>query len=176
MDIATKFLVGRVHGRHYSVSKLQQWFSDVWGDNLKEISKVQTLEKGWFALQFSSLEHTNWVLSMVWHLDLAPVLLCRWTPLFDPARERADAGPIWVRLLGLPLHFWIEDVFRHIANALDIYLTFDDSYQTSGKLAYARILVHLDLFEGFLEFIDIHWRNHTIRQLLDYEGVPFRCR
>jgi len=76
-------------------------------------------------------------------------------PLFDPEWERVNAGPIWVRLLRLPLQFLTEDVFRRIGNALGIYLTYDTSYQSSGKMAYARILVHLDLSKGLLEFIDM---------------------
>ena len=43
-------------------------------------------------------------------------------------------------------------------------------------MAYARILVHLDLSSGLLEYINIQWGDSTRRQMLDYEGVPFKCR
>jgi len=42
---------------------------------------------------------------VIWHIEQAPVLLQRWTPLFDPKREQMGATPLWVRLLGLPLQF-----------------------------------------------------------------------
>lgn len=96
--------------------------------------------------------------------------------MFDPKCERVDAGPIWVRLLGLPFHFWMEDIFRQIGDAIGTYLTFDASFQTTGCMDFVRILVHLDLSNGLLEHINIQWRNTTRLQLLDYDGVPFRCR
>lgn len=96
--------------------------------------------------------------------------------MFDLELERVDARPIWVHLPGLPFHFWTKDIFKRIGDAIGTYLTFDASFQTTGRMAFARILVHLDLSNGLLEHINIQWRNTTKRQLLDYEGVPFRCR
>jgi len=40
----------------------------------------------------------------------------------------------------------------------------------------ARILVHLDTRAGLEEKITLHRRHFSRKQLLDYEGVPFRCR
>jgi len=37
------------------------------------------------------------------------------------------------------------------------YLTYDASFHTTGCIAFARILVHLDLFDGLLEHINIQW-------------------
>lgn len=105
---AEKVLVGHVRDRHYSVEKLQQWTSEVWGNHLKDPPKVQTFVKGWFALQFKSLAHTNWVLSTVWHIDQALVLLKRGSML-DPY-ENAFQGYLYIsgwRMcssgLGMPL-------------------------------------------------------------------------
>lgn len=55
------------------------------------------------------------------------------------------------------------------------FLTFDDSFNTMRRMEFTRILVHMDLTNGLPEFINIQWRNITRRQLLGYEGVPFRC-
>ena len=123
--------------------------------------KLQTFVKGWFTLNLNCLAHTNWVLSTIWHIDQAPVLLRRWMPLFDPELERVDSSPIWVPLVGLPYHLWIEEVFRWIRDAMGTYLTFDASFQTTGRMAYAIILVHLDLSKGILEHINIQWRDVT---------------
>lgn len=111
------------------------------------------------------------VLSKLWHIELAPVLLKRWSPVFDPELEHLGAGPIWVRLPGLPLHFWSEDVFKHIGNALGTYLDYDKS-----NMAMARILVDLDKHKGLVENLQIQWRNTCCIQILNYEEVPYRCR
>lgn len=36
--------------------------------------------------------------------------------------------------------------------------------------------MHLDTREGLEENITLQWHNFTKVQILDYEGVPFRCR
>jgi len=137
---------------------------------------VQTFVKGWFALMFKFLTHTNCALSTIWHIDQAYVLLWRWTSMFDREHERVEAGPIWFHLSGFPCHFWIEEISRWIGDGMGSYLTPDGSFQTTVRMAYARILVHLDLLDGLPEYNNIQWSNVTRRQMLDYEGVPFRCR
>jgi len=55
-------------------------------------------------------------------------------------------------------------------------MEYDKSYQPTGKMAYARILVHMDTRGGLQEHITIQWRTYTWQHLLDYEGVPYRSR
>lgn len=127
-------------------------------------------------MRFTRADHTSWVLSSFWHFEHAHVLLKRWTPLFNPETEQIRVGPIWIRLPGLPLQYWSEDIFRRIGNSLGTFMEYDKSYQTTGMMAYARILVHLDTRGGLQENITIQWRASSCKQLLDYEGTPYHCR
>lgn len=43
-------------------------------------------------------------------------------------------------------------------------------------MTMARILVHIDTRAGLEEKITLHRRHFSRKQLMDYEGVPFRCR
>ena len=117
--------------------------------------------RGWFALRFARADHTSWVLSSFWHFEKAPVLLKRWSPLFDSETEKIGVGPVWIRLLGLPLQYWSEDIFRRIGNSLGTYMESDKSYITTGMMAYARILVHLDTRGGLQEYIIIQWKSFS---------------
>jgi len=67
-------------------------------------------------------------------------------------------------------------VFKRIGDALGTNLEHGQSFEKSGILTMARILVHLDTKEGLEENLTLHWRHFSQRQNLDYEGVPFRCR
>jgi len=96
MDFADRVLVGRIRGRSYTAARLKTWATAVWGHHLADIPFVQTFVRGWFALRFARADHTNWVLSSFWHFDHAPVLLKRWTPLFDPETEQIGIGPTWI--------------------------------------------------------------------------------
>lgn len=171
LHMANRVLVGQVQGRTYTATRLRQWILEIWGQVLEVLPGVVTLSRGWFALHFQRPEYIPWVLSKLWHIELAPVLLKRWSPVFDPELEHLGAGPIWVRLPGLPLHFWSEDVFKHIGNALGTYLDYDKS-----NMAMARILVDLDKHKGWVENLQIQWRNTCCIQILNYEEVPYRCR
>lgn len=70
---------------------------------LKDLPEVQVLPRGWFSLHFAKGNYTDLVLARYWYIEMAPVLLKRWSPLFDSKREQIGAGPLWVRLFGLPL-------------------------------------------------------------------------
>ena len=61
-------------------------------------------------------------------------------------------------------------------DALGTYLEHDQSFEKTGIMTMARILVHLDTREGLEEKITLHWWHFSRRQNIDYEGVPFRCR
>lgn len=105
MDFTDRVLVGRIRGRNYSAERLKAWATEVWGHHLVDIPFMQTFVRGCFALIFAHADQTNWVLSYYWHFEHAPVPLKRWTPLFDPETEQIGIGPVWIRLLGLPLQY-----------------------------------------------------------------------
>lgn len=117
-----------------------------------------------------------WLLLKYWHIELAPVLLKWWSPMFDLKQEQLGFGPIWVHLPGLPLHLWSEDIFTHIGKAFGTYLNYNKSYVVLGNMSLARFLVHLDTREGLEEKITLLWKHFTRIQRLDYRGVPFRCK
>ena len=116
------------------------------------------------------------ILNHNWPLNHSPVLLKPWHPLFDASRERVNKIPIWVRLPGLPLHFWDTLHFRQIGDILGNYLEADLSFMETHYKQVARILVELNILEGLPETIHLVWGPDSITQLLDYENVPFRCR
>lgn len=175
VSMARTVLVGHVRGRAYTASRLTQWVKEIWGALLKELPEVHVLPRGWFSLHFTKEDYTDLVLAKYWHIETTSVLLKRWSPLFDPEREQIGAGPLWVRLPGLPLQYWSEEALIKIGNALGTYLDHDRTYVESKKQTLARVLVHLDTREGLEEKITLKWGKYSRTQILDYEGVPFRC-
>ena len=59
--------------------------------------------------------------------------------------------------MGLPLHFWSEDVFRTIGDDLGIYLDHEISYTESTNMAIARILIHQDTRDGLVESLNLQY-------------------
>lgn len=89
-----KVLVGRIRGRNYTIERLRLWIEEIWGSLLKDLPIIHVLARGWFALRFHREEYTDWILSRFWNIEMPPVLLKRWDPLFDPKREQLGAVPI----------------------------------------------------------------------------------
>jgi hypothetical protein len=87
-----------------------------------------------------------------------------------------DSFPIWVHLPGLPPHLWSVKVFQAIGNMLGTYLDADFSFREMGEMALAHILVSLNIRGGLQKELNITDRGRTRAQILDYEGIPFRCR
>lgn len=127
-DKANTVLVGHVRGRADTVERLTSWVKEIWGSTFKELPEVQNLARRWFALHFFKANYIELVLAKYWHIEMAPVLLKCWSPSFDLDREQIGVGPIWDRLLGLPLQYWSEAVFVRIGNALGTYLDYDKTY------------------------------------------------
>jgi hypothetical protein len=169
-----KVLVGRGIGRYFSQETLKEWVSKTWGERLEVAPKVQTLAKGWFMLKFMKKEEVEWVLKSPWHLDSAPILLKKWSLLFDASREREDELLIWARLLVLPVELWTKEGFRLLGNTMGTFLDTDMSFLETKKMLVAQILVFLNIKKG--QVINLNWRGNSLVHKLDYEGIMFKCR
>ena len=87
VDIVGKVLLGRVQAHAYSTESLILWVKDIWGNIFKDLPEVQTLVRGLFALHFLQEDYTNCALARYWHIEMEPIMLNYWNPLFDPERE-----------------------------------------------------------------------------------------
>ena len=67
--------------------------------------------------------------------------LVRWTPEVDCLLKRGMFKDVWVRVLGLPLHMWSQEVFKKIGNCCGSFITVDENTAHLSNLQWARILV-----------------------------------
>jgi hypothetical protein len=70
----------------------------------------------------------------------------------------------------------MKNAFQAIGNHLGEFLAADMGFIDSGEMVVARILVLLNIREGLKEYLNLTDLGRTRVQILDYEGVPFRCR
>ena len=104
--------------------------------------------QGWFMLTFTILTQVDWVLNQYWHIELHPMLLKCWSPIFDPNKENPGAEPIWMRLPGLPVQFQNETALRNIGEDFGHYLDHEKSYLVTGIKDVACILIFRDTGDG----------------------------
>ncbi|KAH9312841.1 hypothetical protein KI387_027876, partial [Taxus chinensis] len=60
-------------------------------------------------------------------------LIQQWTPGFDPFKEKPDELPVWVKLPGLPMEFWENEILTAIANTLGLLVVFDHVTREEGE-------------------------------------------
>jgi hypothetical protein len=138
-------VVGWGHGKQLGNSFLRSWLEKSWGSNLSSSPSIWLLSKGWFAFVFTSSSYVSWVLSKTWSMDGTPIVLKHWTPSFEAKWERVDVVPVWVQFQGLPMQYWNLVRFSAIGNKLGEYIEADFSFEDTGLMSMARILVRLDL-------------------------------
>ena len=84
--------------------------------------------------------------------------------------------PLWVQLPNLPIHLWLDLVLEIVEEALGNLLMVDAIYSNIYRTMYACILVNIDVSKGLPKKIKLASPHGSWIQLLDYEGIPFRCR
>jgi len=175
VDLSRLAVVGRARGKAFSPRFLRKWAAKHWAGLVEQPPGVRVLTKGWCAFTFLQEKEVEAVIGRPWEICGVPVLFKRWTPFFDSKLERVDKELLWVRLPGLPMNLWNEPRFAEIGNYLGEYVCSDQSFQDSGYYTVARILVKIDLKLGLSSEIPMKSPDGVFTQVLDYEGVPFRC-
>lgn len=136
------------------------------------------MAKVFFIAKFENAQNRKLILcnhSLAWKNYFA-LMVKLWHPNFSPSSEHFSKFLISVTLTYLPLHHWVDSLLEAIGNALGDFLMVGDESSNIMHSTYARILVGMYIFKGFLEMIKLdNFKGYWI-QTLDYEGLPFRCR
>ncbi|GLJ11567.1 hypothetical protein SUGI_0171410 [Cryptomeria japonica] len=76
-----------------------------------------------------------------WLIGKCKLDLQKWSPKMDLNESCFVQAPIWFRLLGLPVEFCIEDVFKGIASSFGELLSMDPITTAIRILTFAGICV-----------------------------------
>ena len=84
---------------------MEIWVKKNWLSILNYELKTDVLTKGWFGFRFKCASDVEKILAKQWSYAYVPIILKKWTPLFDADSERLDTMLVWVHLLGIPWEF-----------------------------------------------------------------------
>ena len=76
----------------------------------------------------------RWFKELILHLD-------RWDPKVGCSQNGERAKSVWVRVVGLSLHFWSQEVFRKIGDYCGGFIAVDEATANFKELQWARILL-----------------------------------
>lgn len=175
VNLALCTLVGRTSYRTLCKTDIIVWVQSTWLPLLGYSPEISFLTHGWLGFHLRSPEDSFLLLNGHWLYDGGSLLLKRWGISFNPAQDYFSLHHLWVLLPGLPLYLWNSSTLETIGNSLGKVLAVDLKVLEAPIKRVTMVLMELDIHEGLQESIDIEWRGHTIRQNLDYLGIPFRC-
>ncbi|XXG47182.1 hypothetical protein AAC387_Pa02g1863 [Persea americana] len=104
-------------------------------------------------------------------MDRRKLLLQSWSPGQDETWPAVSL--IWIRLKGIPYHWWSSDILLSIAGSIGKPLRLDDTTTSQRILSYARVLVNLDVGKPGPSLLLVELEgDEAVEVEVLYENIP----
>jgi len=152
-------LVGHVSYKSLSKGSLEDWIKHQWVSILGYFPELTYLTKGWLGIMCNIPEDATLLLSSLWVFRGSNLMLKCWRIAFNPDSHYFQLRQLWVLLPGLPLFLWNEAALKAIGDTLECFIALDTKLLNSSQRKMGRVLVEIDIYNGFPETIEIEWRG-----------------
>ncbi|XP_059070730.1 uncharacterized protein LOC131860351 [Cryptomeria japonica] len=167
-------LVGKFMGPRPNIEVVRAYVKWKWA--LKGNVEVSALPKGLLTFAFSCDEDKIRILcGSPWLVEKIALVLQKWHLNLNMSDSLLVQVPVWVKLPGLPLEYWVESIFLDIASSFGDLLSIDPITASRRRLTHARFCVGIAHDADMLEQIDIMSKLGTWKQHIEYESIPFVC-
>lgn len=134
--------------------------------------KLTELEGGCYMAKFdNSDDYHRAVLGGPWVVFGHYLTVHPWEPSISPLNLEITSVFGWVRLPGLPYHYYHKNVLRTIGEAIGKVIRIDYNTAEVEKARFARLAVRLDLTKPLVSMFKID----GVTQFVEYEGLPTIC-
>lgn len=137
--------------------------------------KVTMLQEGVFLFDFPSKEKQMEVLEKRWFYNERPLILRPWTPNLNLNDLSIKKVPVWIQLTKLPLDLWGPEIIEKLASYIGTPIATDKLTANRDRLAYARILVDVEIKAQQPRSIPVHSEEGVYYQPVHYEWRPEHC-
>ena len=123
-------------------SEMEAWAKKAW--RLKGNMFFHLLNQNLFFMGFDLTEEADWVMENGSRICRGEALLLeRWTPSTGCTRSNGQNQEAWIRVVGLPLHLWTEEILVTIGDSCGGFVAMDKETSLMENLLWARILVKM---------------------------------
>ncbi|XLR08093.1 hypothetical protein S83_036031 [Arachis hypogaea] len=163
-------LIVKLLGRKISLPVLSRRLEAMWG---KQGSiEVMDLGNEFFIMKFFSQEDLDFALTGgPWKIFDHYLAIRFWKPNFNPMKATIDSIAAWVRLPGLAIEYYEEEMLKRIGNILGKTMRVDTNTADKSRGKFARLCVELHLTEPLV----LQYSINGIRYLVEYEGLHSIC-
>ena len=125
------------------LAELEVWAKRAW--RLKGRVRFQQLNQNLFFLDFELVEEAYWVMDNGSRIFRGEVMYLEWWSPSTGCKGRIEEEQeAWIRVLGLPLHLWTEEILKKVGNGCGGYVAMDKETEQRKDLRWARIMVKQD--------------------------------
>ncbi|XP_074304670.1 uncharacterized protein LOC141639442 [Silene latifolia] len=115
--------------------------------------------KGWYYFRFASAEDMEKIRSDTWNVNGFPLVFKPWSPTVIDELNVTHV-PVWVLFPNLDPCFWSKAGLSKVASAVGQPICADEHTTHKSKLAFARILIDVDLSKELPKAIKINSPYH----------------
>ncbi|KAG5569758.1 hypothetical protein H5410_059524 [Solanum commersonii] len=98
----------------------------------------------YFLFEFALRVTVEQVIEGDWEWRNNPVILQWWNPTIGTRCGRSKENSTWVKIVGLPLHFWDQKIFKVIGDFCGGWVETEEETQLRNHLKWARIRINGD--------------------------------
>lgn len=131
-------------------------------------------DDGYYIFKFEKEEDKNIILHKgLYTFNHKPFILKEWSDSFQFDDEVLRIIPLWVKFPQLPLTYWSSESLSKIASSVGKPLCTDGLSATQGRIAYARVLVEVDISQSLPERVTVvKPKSTTFTQYIEYDWNP----
>lgn len=171
MSECMKFaVIVKILGRFIRQDTLLNKITTLWKP--KGRFKLTELERGCYMVKLDNeTDYANALLGGPWVVFGHYLVLQPWAPTLSPANLEINHVYGWVRLPGLPYHYYHKSVLREVGDSIGQVLKIDYNTEGVNKARFARLAVKLDLTKPLISRLKLD----GVIQYVEYEGLPTIC-
>ncbi|KAL8485573.1 hypothetical protein ACS0TY_027748 [Phlomoides rotata] len=157
-----------------SMESLERKLTELWGTS--RTWRLIPLGKGYFNIRFSSKDDRDRILKRrTWSVKLGLMRLQHWVLDFDPDKIKSSVTQVWIRIHGLPIEYWQNQVLWAMTLVIGTPIMIDERTKTQSMCRYARMLVEFDLKQPREERIMFERAGHSSFATVKYEQLSVFC-
>ncbi|XP_024039221.1 uncharacterized protein LOC112097863 [Citrus clementina] len=159
-------LLGRMIGYKVLCNRLESLWSGSQGFT------VIDLENDFFLVKFKTEDDAQYALTQgPWSILGHYLTVQQWSPRFDCSTETIDSVVAWIRLPGMPLHYYHKRILRMLGQVIGKVIKIDYNTESACRGKFARIAVELDLAKPLCSQFLLDGKL----QKVEYENLPLIC-
>ncbi|KAH9666673.1 reverse transcriptase domain-containing protein [Citrus sinensis] len=159
-------LLGRSIGYRSLCTKLES----LW--RVEQGFTVIDLENDYYLVRFGAEEDVEFALTQgPWTIFGHYLTVQKWSPSFDCLSDKIEIVVPWIRLPGMPLHYYHKRVLRILGEVVGRVIRIDYNIEVAKRGKFTRVAVEICLNKPLVSQFQLNGKI----QRIEYQGLPTIC-